>query len=79
LSKFRIRTPDGREVPFLSLAEVKQSPGVQKIERIDGMISATIKSQVKGDLKSQILSEFKLNFLPEWQKKAPHFFMAISG
>ena len=35
------------------------------------MISATIKSQVKGDLKSQILSEFKLNFLPEWQKGTP--------
>ena len=55
LSKFRIRTPDGREVPFLSLAEIKQSPGVQKIERINGMISATVKAQVKGDLKTQII------------------------
>jgi multidrug efflux pump subunit AcrB len=79
LSKFRIRTPDGREVPFLSLAEVKQSPGVQKIERIDGMISATIKSQVKGDLKSQILSEFKLNFLPEWQKRHPTSSWQLAG
>jgi len=69
LSKFRIRTSDGREVPFLSLAQVKQSPGVQKIERIDGMISTTINAQVKGDLKSQILADFKLNFLPEWNKR----------
>ena len=79
LSKFRIRTPDGREVPFLSLAEVKQSPGVQKIERINGMISATIKSQVEGDLKSQILGEFRSNFLPEWQKRHPNSSWQLAG
>jgi multidrug efflux pump subunit AcrB len=79
LSKFRIRTPDGREVPFLSLADIKQSPGVQKIERINGMISATIKSQVEGDLKSQILSEFKMNFLPEWQKRHPNSSWQLAG
>ena len=79
LSKFRIRTADGREVPFLSLAEVKQSPGVQKIERINGMISATIKSQVEGDLKSQILSEFRSNFLPEWQKRHPNSSWQLAG
>ena len=79
LSKFRIRTPDGREVPFLSLAEIKQSPGVQKIERINGMISATVKAQVKGDLKTQIMSEFKLNFLPEWQKRHPNSSWQLAG
>ena len=42
LSKFRIRTPDGREVPFLSVASIKQSPGVKKIERIDGLILSLI-------------------------------------
>jgi multidrug efflux pump subunit AcrB len=43
------------------------------------MISATIKSQVKGDLKSQILSEFKLNFLPEWQKRHPTSSWQLAG
>ena len=33
LTKFRIRTPDGREVPFMSVASVTQSPGITKIER----------------------------------------------
>jgi multidrug efflux pump subunit AcrB len=33
------------------------------------MISSTIKAQVRGDLKSQILVDFKLNFLPEWDKR----------
>ena len=79
LSKFRIRTPDGREVPFLSVASIKQSPGVKKIERIDGLISAGVSTQIKGDFKTQILTELKEDYLPGWKTRFPGASWRLGG
>ena len=79
LSKFRIRTPDGREVPFLSVASIKQSPGVKKIERINGLISASVSTQVRGDFKTQILTELKEDYLPGWKKRFPNASWSLGG
>ena len=79
LSKFRIRTPDGREVPFLSVASIQQSPGVQKIERIDGLISASVSTQIRGDFKTQILTELKEDYLPGWKTRFPSASWRLGG
>ena len=79
LSKFRIRTPDGREVPFLSVASIEQSPGVQKIERINGLISASVSTQIRGDFKTQILTELKEDYLPGWKKRFPNASWGLGG
>ena len=79
LSKFRIRTPDGREVPFLSVASIQQSPGVQKIERIDGLISASVSTQIRGDFKTQILTELREDYLPGWKTRFPGASWRLGG
>ena len=79
LTKFRIRTPDGREVPFMSVASVQQSPGVTKIERTNGKKSATIGAYALPGQRSQVLKDFTENFLPLWEKKYTDVSWSFSG
>ncbi|SUZ74468.1 uncharacterized protein METZ01_LOCUS27322 [marine metagenome] len=79
LTKFRIRTPDGREVPFMSLASVSQSPGITKVERVDGRKSATISAYALEDGKSQVLTDLNTNYLPSWNEKYPEVYWEFSG
>ena len=79
LTKFRIRTPDGREVPFMSVASVTQSPGITKIERTDSKKSSTIGAYALPGQRSQVLSDFKENFLPIWEKKYRDVTWSFSG
>ena len=79
LTKFRIRTPDGREVPFMSLANVQQSPGITKIERTDGKKSATIGAYALPGQRSQVLKDFRENFLPLWEEKYNNVSWSFSG
>jgi len=79
LTKFRIRTPDGREVPFMSVASVIQSPGITKIERIDGKKSATISAWAQDGQQSKVLTDFKENFIPIWDKKYTDVSWQLSG
>ena len=79
LTKFRIRTPDGREVPFMSVASVQQSPGITKIERTDGKKSATIGAYSLPGQRSQVLTDFRENFLPLWEAKYNDVSWSFSG
>ena len=79
LTKFRIRTPDGREVPFMSVANVQQSPGITKIERTDGKKSATIGAYALPGQRSQVLKDFRDNFLPLWEEKYNNVSWSFSG
>ena len=79
LTKFRIRTPDGREVPFMSVASVTQSPGITKIEITDSKKSSTIGAYALPGQRSQVLSDFKENFLPIWEKKYRDVTWSFSG
>ena len=79
LTKFRIRTPDGREVPFMSVANVQQSPGITKIERTDGKKSATIGAYALPGQRSQVLKDFRNNFLPLWEEKYNNVSWSFSG
>ena len=79
LTKFRIRTPDGREVPFMSVASVQQSPGITKIERTDGKKSATIGAYALPGQRSQVLTDFRENFLPLWEAKYNDVSWSFSG
>ena len=79
LTKFRIRTPDGREVPFMSVANVQQSPGITKIERTDGKKSATIGAYALPGQRSQVLKDFRENFLPLWEEKYNNVSWSFSG
>ena len=79
LTKFRIRTPDGREVPFMSVASVQQSPGITKIERTDGKKSTTIGAYALPGQRSQVLTDFRENFLPLWEAKYNNVSWSFSG
>ena len=79
LTKFRIRTPDGREVPFMSVANVSQSPGITKIERIDGKTSATISAYAFEGEKSRVMADFRESFLPLFDDKYPEVSWDFSG
>ena len=53
----------------MSVANVRQSPGITKIERTDGKKSATIGAYALPGQRSQVLKDFRDNFLPLWEEK----------
>lgn len=71
LQDFRLRLPDGREVPLFSVAEVEYFPGINQIERRERLRSVVVSSMMTGDDRSQIDEDLEENFFPEWEKQFP--------
>ena len=77
----RIRTRDGREVPFDTVAEVVYVPGYATIERIDRKRSSLISAERKQDAEDAntiTLAMFEDN-LNEWKKRFPGFDIHVDG
>lgn len=72
VEKMYIRTPDGSEVPFSQVAEVKMEEGYASIERaqrfrvikVTGDVDETITNanEVRTDLESRVMPELKLRY-----------------
>jgi len=72
VEEMRIRTPDGQEVPFRQVAEVKMEQGYASIERAQRLrvikvtadVDETVANanEVRMDLESRILPELKLKY-----------------
>lgn len=50
LREVRVRTPDGRELPLLSVAEAEIAPGYAEITRVDGMRIVGVSSDIDTDI-----------------------------
>jgi len=72
LGKLRVRSAEGAEVPFGSVANVTYRPAYTTIHRIDRSRTLTIITSFeegKAAEVNKIKQDLKDNFFPEWQKK----------
>lgn len=71
LDRVRIRTPQGQEVPFFSVADVKFGRGVLNINRVDGSRRISITSEVdnaRGNAQ-QVIADLRANYVPEFHSR----------
>ena len=69
LREFRVRTPEGREVPLLSVVDVELTTGLRRIQRRDGERMVRISADLAPDLMSDITSDMNDNFLPAFKDR----------
>jgi multidrug efflux pump subunit AcrB len=71
LKDFRVRMPDGRAVPLLSVADLEYTPGIKRIQRWNGNRAARVSADLKESVRDDIMDDLEENFFPEWEKRYP--------
>lgn len=73
LLSFRIITATGAQIPLSTIAEIKQTRGYARINRINGRRTITITADVNTELANaqQIIKDTTENYFPELKKKFP--------
>ena len=79
LKHFRVRTPDGREVPLTSLVDVSYGPGLKQIRHWDGLRAGRVQAYLKEPVRDEIMKELNEDFFPELEKKYPGLTRAAVG
>jgi len=81
LTKVRIRTKTGHEVPLLSVANVHFSPGYATITRTDGMRRVSVSADVntKKANANEIIQELSGGYFDELRDKYPGILIALQG
>jgi multidrug efflux pump subunit AcrB len=81
LDRMRVRTPEGLEIPLLSVADVQYEEGYSQIIRTDGMrrvaVSAAVDSYKANT--SEILADLQQHFFPQLNRKHAGLFVSIQG
>ena len=62
---FRIRTPDGRLIPLLSVAEVEVGQATRRITRRNGERVVTVSATVEPESLSEINAAVEDGYLPD--------------
>jgi multidrug efflux pump subunit AcrB len=71
LKNFRVRMPDGREMPLMSVAELEYAPGIKRIQRWNGNRAARVSADLKDSVRDDIMKDLDENFFPQWEKRYP--------
>jgi multidrug efflux pump subunit AcrB len=79
LKDFRVRAPDGSEVPLLSVANLEYSPGIKRIQRWNGNRAARISADLKDEVRGDIMDDLNESFFPEWEKRFPGIIRGAVG
>jgi len=81
IRQFRIRTPDGREIPLIAVADVQFSPGYAAIRREDGFrnVSVTARLDTRKANASEIFSELSRSYFPQLKQKYPGITVRLQG
>lgn len=81
LEAMRIRTADGTEVPFSSVASVSLSRGYTSIQRVDGKRVVTVEADVDRTVNTPeaIIAEVLQNDLPNITAKHPSVSFGLAG
>jgi multidrug efflux pump subunit AcrB len=81
LERVRIRTPNGLEVPLLSVADLTYAPGYATISRVDGMRKIVVNAGVDTTKANanEIIMELKANYFPELMGNYPGLIVAQQG
>ena len=81
LEQVRIRTPNGHEVPLMSVADISFAPGYSIITRTDGMRRVAVSADVDTNKANanEIFSELNSNFFPKLEQRYPGLHVALQG
>ncbi|GAA4877561.1 efflux RND transporter permease subunit [Ferrimonas pelagia] len=81
LENMRIRTPQGQEVPFSSVATIELAKSFSAITRTDGVRSITVKARAFKDKvePGKITAEINQEFIPELKLRHPGLTTALDG
>jgi multidrug efflux pump subunit AcrB len=81
LQRVRIRTPSRSEVPLLSVANVRFSPGYSTITRTDGMRRVAISAEVDSHKANanEIIGELTRSYLPQLEASYPGLVVSAQG
>jgi multidrug efflux pump subunit AcrB len=79
--KVHIRTADGREVPLLSVADIKFSPGFSTITRTDGMRRIKVTAEVNNRQANsgEIFAELEKTIFRDMKRDYPDVHLAMQG
>jgi multidrug efflux pump subunit AcrB len=81
LERIRIRTRNGHEVPFRSVADISFAPGYATITRTDGMRRVAVSADVDTNKANanEILSELSSNYFTQLKRQYPGLNVALQG
>jgi len=80
LEDFRLRMPDGRQIPLASVADITYEPSLRVINRRAGQRSAEVEAELAGDaVREPIMQDLNANFFPEWEKRYPGISRGMIG
>ena len=81
LEKVRVRTPQGHEVPFFSVAEVEFGAGPAVIERADGIRRISVTAEVDETVANaeEIVADLTSNSFPELKRTYPGMAISFEG
>ncbi len=79
--RLRIRTPDGAEVPILSVADISYGPGFSAIVRTDGLrrVAVTADVDARRANAGEIYADLSATFFPELKRKFPGLHVSLQG
>ncbi len=76
----RVRTPDGREVPLVAVADADFAPSYKRIDRRDRKRAALVTGELReGVDRAAIMKAFSDEFTPEWRRRHPDASLAQRG
>ena len=81
LENMLIRTPQGKSVPFSTVAEVEKGESYASITRVDGKRAITINANANKNKvePSKVVNEIQKDYLPQLQAKYPKIQTALDG
>jgi multidrug efflux pump subunit AcrB len=81
LSNMYIRTPEGDEVPFETVAKLDVKQGLLKATRINYQRAAEVTAEANTQIvePSKVIDDIKMNIMPQLIKKYPGLSWGISG
>ena len=81
LETMRVRTADGREVPFSAVAEAVEADGYSTITRVNGVRSVNVRARVDKDLVEPfaIIRDLRSNQIPIILEQYPNVRFGLEG
>jgi multidrug efflux pump subunit AcrB len=77
----RVQTAAGPQVPLSAVAEIEESRGFARIQRIDGLRTVTVRADVDERIANaaEIVADTRARFLPELLERYPGVTVALEG
>jgi multidrug efflux pump subunit AcrB len=81
LSGMRMRTPEGTEVPFDTVADIRYEPGYLTIERLDRKRTLEVSADVARGVSDPraVVNAIIQTHMPEWRARYPGLSLGLDG